>query len=42
MIHLTDSFQQINRIDFAEQICLLYWPHAYTTIELFLVRTWEK
>lgn len=35
MIHLTDSFQQINRIDLTEQICLLYQCHAYTTIGCF-------
>lgn len=37
MIHLTDSFQQINRTDLAEQTSLLYWCQAYITTGLFLV-----
>lgn len=35
MIHLTDCFQQINRIDLAEQTGLLYWSLAYTTPGFF-------
>lgn len=42
MNHLTDSLQQINRIDLAEQICLLYWCRAYTTMGSFLVRAQDK
>lgn len=42
MIHLTDSFQQINRTDLAEQTGLLYWGLAYTTPGFFSVRTWNK
>jgi hypothetical protein len=39
MIHLTDSFQQISRIDLAEQTDLFYCCPTYTTIEFILVRT---
>lgn len=41
MIHLTDSFQQINRIDSAEPTCLLCCSSVCTTTR-FLLRTRDK
>lgn len=38
----TDSFQQIDRIDLAEEICLLHWCHAYTTRSSLKFRTWDQ